>query len=96
MEDCAVLRADDGFRAVASRGTTLPVGETLTGKGLLTAGELRFFTDSSGPENHFLLAGVKVPVILYADWLSATGLVLAVFPKMPLAEAVRDRNAPAL
>jgi len=80
-EACAVLDPFDGYRVIACRGQGLSVGERFLPIRSLPPAEQRFLDASLGQREHIFLQNGKLAVLLFSDFLSFTGLCLAILPQ---------------
>ena len=82
-EDCAVIDVTNGFLILASRGTSLPEGTDLRRALNMTETEQAQFSELCRKHTHLFLTVGGLPVLLFSDFLSSTGLLLAVIPHAP-------------
>lgn len=89
VEDCAVLDCSRDMRILQSRGIGLlpntPLAEALG----MTERERLALMDAIGSHKRFMMAVGTRALIILADWLPATGLLLAVLPHASYPAAKR-------
>ena len=85
-EDVAVLDASNGFRTVAFRGSVMLDGEAFLSSVGLSGEERSFLEDSLGRASRVLLHSPAGPLLVFADLIRETGLLIAVRPHSPSKE----------
>ena len=80
VEDCAVLDTSRDLRILQARGMDLlPDTPFATAVGMSEA-ERQELCDKLGTHTRFLMSVGKRPLLICADWLKTTGIILAVLP----------------
>lgn len=79
-EDCAVIDAANGFLILASRGERLTEGTDLRDALKMTEDDRLQFSNLLGTHKHFYMTADGLPLLIFSDFLSSTGLLLAVLP----------------
>lgn len=87
--DLAVIAPANGFCAVACRGRACAVGQSMTEAYGIDPAELAFLRHALASHKRILLQGKGGAVLLFADLLDTTGLLLAAVPKLSAASAAR-------
>ena len=88
-EDLSVVDPANGFCAVACRGRGSAVGQSVAEAYGIDPDELAFLRRALTSHKRILLQGKRGAVLLFADLLDTTGLLLAAAPKISAASAAR-------
>lgn len=80
MEDCALVDPSDCFCTVAARGRGILVGEPFAPLHGLSDDEATFLLDAMHKQKRIVLIGEAGAVLVFTEWLSVCGLLLAVRP----------------
>ena len=88
-EDLSVIDPASDFCTVACRGIGSAVGRSMTEAYGIDPAELAFLRHALASHKRILLRGKGRAVLLFADLLDATGLLLAAVPKLSAASAAR-------
>lgn len=89
VEDCAVLDASRDLLILQSRGIGLTPSIPFAVAIGMTEEELCILLQSLEHHTRFLMVVGERPLLIFADWLKSTGLVLAILPHTSFAAAHR-------
>ena len=82
-EECAVLDPADHYRILAWRGKRLLPGVSLFDQLFVTASDIAFLESAIAKHNRILIGGLPAPILIFADLLKNTGLLIALSPHLP-------------
>ena len=80
-EDLVLVDPADGYRVVVGRGKEILAGEPFAPLVRLSRSERQFLEQSLGRKMRLLLQGKNEPILVFADLLEASGLLLVICPR---------------
>ena len=89
-EDCAIVDTAQDFLILASRGNLIPRTRLTEALGM-TDEECSALTEAICTDTRFLTTAGERPMLVFADWITSTGLILVVLPHsgyLPLQKAL--------
>ena len=89
MEDCAVLDPARDLLILQSRGAGLRPNSSFVSSTEMSEQEERTLLDALQEHPRFLMTVGARPLLVFADWLRSTGLILAILPHTSPVAAIR-------